>query len=72
GLSGPLYFPWFDTLETPVILGQCGMASGWRHNPHLIVPASQILRHLEGWKQKVFKEYQLILTKPEIAEIGDS
>ncbi|KAK5967582.1 hypothetical protein GCK32_018195 [Trichostrongylus colubriformis] len=72
GLSGPLYFPWFDTLETPVIIGQCGMAFRWRHNPHLIVPASQILRHLEGWKQKVFKEYQLILTKPEIAEIGDS
>ncbi|KAK6058635.1 hypothetical protein COOONC_03796 [Cooperia oncophora] len=43
-LSGPLHFPWFDTLKSPVLLDQCTMAPGWNHDLNLIVPPLKILR----------------------------
>ncbi|KAK6014479.1 hypothetical protein OSTOST_20137 [Ostertagia ostertagi] len=64
-LNGPMHFPWFDTLRTPVLLDQCATPPRWNHDQNLIVSPFKILQHLEGWRQKVNDEYQQMTQKLE-------
>ncbi|ETN72155.1 hypothetical protein NECAME_13962 [Necator americanus] len=71
-LSGPEFFLWFDTLRSPLELQQCHNApihvllkkscvivsAGWDHDPALIVPHGDILRHLKNRRDIVCWEYQ--------------
>ncbi|XGW23675.1 hypothetical protein V3C99_005696 [Haemonchus contortus] len=60
-LDGPQFFPWFDTLSSPVILEECGKEElHWNHDPHLILSKFTILQHLNKWKKYVDKEFQLV------------
>ncbi|EYC10701.1 hypothetical protein Y032_0054g2506 [Ancylostoma ceylanicum] len=57
-LSGANYFPWFDTLRTPLNLRDCRNESlGWDHDPNLVVPSSSIYRRSNEWKTEVHKVY---------------
>ncbi|VDO65749.1 unnamed protein product [Haemonchus placei] len=63
-LDGPQFFPWFDTLSSPVIIEECGKEElHWNHDPHLILSKVTILQHLDKWKKFVDKDFQLVAEK---------
>ncbi|RCN48457.1 hypothetical protein ANCCAN_05452 [Ancylostoma caninum] len=58
-LDGPKFFPWYDTLKTPLNLAECRKGNFvWNHEPALIVPRIELDRHMNKTKQEVMEEYR--------------
>ncbi|KAL6731918.1 hypothetical protein Aduo_002736 [Ancylostoma duodenale] len=63
-LSGDSYFPWFDTLKTPLNMQNCRNESlRWDHDSNLIVPSSAIFRRLNDWRREVRRDYSRVLNE---------
>ncbi|ETN72156.1 hypothetical protein NECAME_13963 [Necator americanus] len=58
-LSGPEFYPWFNTLKTPLTKSQC-LSGGddWTHDADFIVPVSQLQAHLNQKLENVERSYQ--------------